>query len=56
MPFEMYREIAVGKRGNLKDWITDSDVETALILDEDIDYSLFQDVVDQGVCARSHGS
>lgn len=48
MPFEIHQEIAVSNKGPLKDWITDPDVESALILDEEVDYGLFNTAVDQG--------
>ena len=45
MPFEIHDEIANAK-GPLKDWITTTKVENALILDEEVDQVLFNKVLD----------
>ena len=41
MPYEIHGEIAVSN-GPLRDWICDSRVKSALILDEDIDAGLVE--------------
>lgn len=48
MPFEIYREIAVSNKGQLKDWINDPDIKHALILDEEVDGDLFNTAMDDG--------
>lgn len=47
IPYEIHKEIADG-RGELKDWIVQSDVKDALILDEEADQDIVNDVLEQG--------
>lgn len=45
MPLEIFNEVQPAS-GPLKEWITDSDVKDALILDEEVDQGLFNQVID----------
>lgn len=47
MPFEIHDEIATSS-GPLSSWICDSDVKDALILDEDVNRTLLNQVINQG--------
>ncbi|MCE0507281.1 DUF4411 family protein [Roseivivax sp. GX 12232] len=47
MPFEIFSEVCRGK-GALPDWLSDKNVEEALVLDEEVDATHFQKVVEQG--------
>ena len=46
MPFEIYDEIARA-HGMLKDWITDQKIKDSLVLDEEVDETLFNRVLDE---------
>jgi len=46
MPFEIYDEIAISD-GTLRDWLVEESVREALILDEEVDRTLFNRVLDQ---------
>lgn len=45
MPFEIYDEIAAST-GPLREWITSSLVENSLVLDEEVDFKIFNHVLD----------
>ena len=45
MPFEIYDEIAAST-GPLREWITSSPVENSLVLDEEVNFKIFNDVLD----------
>ena len=47
MPFEIHREVAIGN-DPLAKWIRQSDVETALRLDEEVDQDTLRRVLDTG--------
>jgi len=47
MPFEIHDEIAIAN-GPLKDWCVASHIKDHLILDEEVDQSIFQHVIDKG--------
>lgn len=46
MPFEIYDEIARAS-GALKDWITNQTIKDSLVLDEEVDETLFNRVLDE---------
>lgn len=47
MPFEIFSEVYRGK-GALPEWLSDTSVQEALILDEEVSAANFQDVIDRG--------
>lgn len=47
MPFEIHSEIAISN-GPLKDWICDSEVKSALILDEEVNGDMVDAVLGKG--------
>ena len=47
MPFEIHDEIAISN-GPLKEWCVDSHIKDVLVLDEEVDQSIFQHVLEKG--------
>ena len=50
MPLEIHDEIASAS-GPLKDWVTDTRVRSALVLPEEVDPTLFNQVIDRAYAA-----
>ena len=50
VPIEIYEEVSRG-RGDLPEWLADSSVQDALVLDEEVEAAYLQAVIEQGYAA-----